>query len=40
MGLRHPRRHPDAAPGAIAAAYPKLYEARTEPEVHYIALDE
>jgi NADP-dependent 3-hydroxy acid dehydrogenase YdfG len=31
--------HPDAEASAIAAAYPKLYETRTEPELHYIALD-
>jgi len=32
--------HPDAEAGVIAAAYPKLHETRTEPELHYIALDE
>jgi short-subunit dehydrogenase len=31
---------PDAEPSAIAAAYTELYETRTEPELHYIALDE
>lgn len=31
---------PDAEPAAIAAAYTELYETRTEPELHYIALDE
>ena len=31
---------PDAEAGAIAAAYTKLYESRSEPELHYIALDE
>lgn len=31
---------PDAEPSAIAAAYTELYETRTEPELHYVALDE
>lgn len=31
---------PDAEPSAIAAAYTELYEKRTEPELHYVALDE
>ncbi|MFC8800011.1 SDR family NAD(P)-dependent oxidoreductase [Promicromonospora sp. NPDC057138] len=31
--------HPDAEASAIAAAYTKLYETRTEPELHYIALE-
>lgn len=31
---------PDAEPSAIAAAYTELYETRTEPELHSIALDE
>lgn len=32
--------NPDAEASAIAAVYPKLYETRTEPELHYVALDE
>ncbi|MFI6733123.1 SDR family NAD(P)-dependent oxidoreductase [Nonomuraea sp. NPDC050451] len=32
--------HPGAAPDVIAKAYTELYETRTEPELHYIALDE
>lgn len=32
--------HPDAAPDVIARAYIDLYETRTEPERHHIALDE
>jgi hypothetical protein len=32
--------HPGAAPEVIAQAYTELYEARTEPELLYIALDE
>jgi hypothetical protein len=32
--------HPGAAPEVIAQAYTELYETRTEPELHYIALDE
>lgn len=31
---------PDAEPSAIAAAYTELYETRTKPELHYVALDE
>lgn len=30
---------PDAAPEVIAQSYLKLYEARTDPELHYVALD-
>jgi short-subunit dehydrogenase len=32
--------NPDAEASVIAAVYPKLYETRTEPELHYVALDE
>lgn len=32
--------HPGAAPDVIARAYTELFETRTEPELHYIALDE
>jgi len=31
--------HPGAAPDVIAQAYTELHETRTEPELHYIALD-
>ncbi|MEU6248194.1 SDR family NAD(P)-dependent oxidoreductase [Glycomyces sp. NPDC047010] len=32
--------HPGAAPDVIARSYVELYHARTEPELHYIALDQ
>ena len=31
--------HPDAEPAVIAKAYTDLYEARQEPELHYVAFD-